>query len=242
MKLYFAGDGYDEILKDEGNVLKSYFYIRKSKNPFDKILLDSGGFSAWSRGVEIDIDEYCRYIKQNAYKISHYFVLDDIMCHKKTRANQEYMESKGLKPIPCYHAYEPLEVLEHYCKNYDYIALGGLVPLARRKQELKKVLDGCFSIIKKYKETKVHGFGMTGTEILERYPFYSVDSTSWLGGAIRGTVEKWNKLDSKLDNFIFMDKKGEKLYRKRVSYMYQEQKKKEKYITKLWQKRGIVWE
>ena len=246
MKIYYAGDGYDKLLKKHKikNILKSYYYVQRGNtlNTLEKVSLDSGGFSAWSRGVEIDINEYCSFIKKNKNKLENYFVLDDINCWKKTLKNQKYMEQQNLNPIPCYHSFEPLNILEDYCKKYKHIAIGGLVPYARNKKKLKKILDTIFKIIKKHFPIKVHGFGMTGKDILERYPFYSVDSTSWLAGAKTGKIKKFDKKDCGIYNFILMDKNKEKNYVKRTEFMLQEQLKLEIYITKLWKKRGINWD
>lgn len=69
------------------------------------------------------------------------------------------------------------------CRNYDYIAIGGLV-LGAKKQEYpsyKKLVE--YAAIR---GIKVHGLGFTKTKILKEYPFYSVDSSSWVMGAVMG--------------------------------------------------------
>jgi len=243
MKIYFAGDGGECVLENQKNVLKSYYYAKSQKKiKIKNMLLDSGGFTAFTKGVNINIDDYIKFIKSNSNNICNYFVLDDIKDYKQTLKNQKYMESKGLKPIPCYHANEPLSVLENYCKNYKYISIGGLVPYSRKKTKLIQILDNCFSIIKKYFPIKVHGLGMTNKQALERYPFYSVDSTSWLIGASLGGVSNFDKSKvSLLTEYMYKDKDNKKLYKKRFQYMIQEQLKLEQYITKLWEKRGIKW-
>ena len=243
MKIYFAGDGGECVLAKQENVLKSYYYTKSQKNiKIKNMLLDSGGYTAFTKGVTISVDDYINFIYKNKQNIRHYFVLDDIKDYKKTLKNQKYMERKGLKPIPCYHANEPLSVLDSYCTNYDYVAIGGLVPYSKKKKKLKQILDSCFSVIKEHFPIKVHGLGMTTKKILETYPFYSVDSTSWLIGASLGRVTNYDKSKvSLLTKCAYKDKNNEKLYRKRFQYMIKEQLKLEKYITKLWEKRGIKW-
>lgn len=98
------------------------------------------------------------------------------------------MEELGAKPIPTYHTGEPLELLQRYVEKYDYIALGGNV--GRSTDELIGWLDEMWH---RYLTNsnglpliRVHGFGVTSPEVMLRYPWYSVDSTSWLMAAATG--------------------------------------------------------
>lgn len=146
------------------------------------LFLDSGAFSAWSQGVTIDIDEYIEFIKKNKQYIDIYAVLDVIGDPAATMKNQKYMESKGLSPLPCFHYGEDLKYLKHYLKHYDYLALGGMVPISTG--DLMAWLDNLFSNFicdeQGMPRVKIHGFGLTAIPLLTRYPWYSVDSTSWV--------------------------------------------------------------
>lgn len=247
----------DKVLKENDYLdsLTSYFYFKEKKDleKFKdfRVFIDSGAFSAFTRGITIDIDEYCNWIKANDW-ITQYSVLDCIGDAEGTLKNQKYMEEMGTNPIPCFHANEDLKYLEYYCENYDYISLGGLVFYSRDRKTLIRILDEMFSIVKKYWPKKIHGFGMTGIPILERYPFYSVDSTSWLGGTKRSEVITF---DYKLNSHYTQDKKimdimppidiidfnGDKNWYNRLAYNVREYKKIEEYITNLWEERGIIW-
>ena len=78
------------------------------------VFLDSGAFSAWTRGVEIDIQKYIEFIKQNQDVITVYANLDVIspgrfsMGTKEsaelTLRNQKIMEQAGLSPLPVFHS------------------------------------------------------------------------------------------------------------------------------------------
>lgn len=146
------------------------------------LFLDSGAFSAWTRGITINLQEYIDFIKTNNEYLEHYAVLDVIGDPEATYRNQKEMESQGLKPIPCFHYGEDFKWLEFYINNYKYIALGGLV--GRPKAELTEHLDKSWEIIcntpKSIPKCKIHGFGITSIQFLLRYPWYSVDSTSWV--------------------------------------------------------------
>lgn len=174
-----------------------------SPHNFDTFL-DSGAYSAWSRGASIDLDEYCAFIKANIEHITVYSNLDCIPGQKgkpptakekeeaaaRSWDNFLYMRNEGLSPLPVYHVGESTSWL-HKMLDYgcDYIGLGGLVgtpaPVRRRW------LDSVFSMITDQHGApmvKTHGFGVTSMPLMFRYPWYSVDSTSWIRVAASGCI------------------------------------------------------
>lgn len=173
-------------------ILDSYHYINKQRlvdrirKTGRQIFLDSGAFSAYSLGSEINIDDYCNYCHDNSDFVEVVSVLDAIGDADQTWNNQQTMEGRGLQVLPCYHYGEPEEVLDFYASEYEYITIGGMVPIST--PQLKVWLDRIWS---KYltnsdgtSKVKVHGFGLTSVSLMARYPWYSVDSSSWvqLGG------------------------------------------------------------
>lgn len=155
------------------------------------LFLDSGAYSAHTQGVEINIQDYIEYIKNNIDSISQYANLDVIGNAEESYKNQLTMEEAGLKPIPCFHAGEPFEYLRRYLSgSYDYISLGGMVGAS--KVTLIPFLDRCWEQIcdtpDRLPKCKVHGFGITSAEIVSRYPWYSVDSTTWFRSAGLGQI------------------------------------------------------
>jgi len=211
MKLYFAGaeafvrkdkgtqGNISNMLKYDCNCLMSYFHLSKihKKNPTIKkdfgikkaLFIDSGAFSAFSLGKPTDIDKYIKFCKTT--DADHYAVLDVIGSAEGTLKNQQYMESKGVKPVPCFHYGEDWKYLDHYCKHYDYVAIGGMVPISTPK--LIRWLDVLFS---KYPNHNFHGFGLTTNKLVMKYPWFSVDSSSWIMGAKSGQLYD-NKIGSK---------------------------------------------
>lgn len=210
VKIYFAGaENRQELLKKVGikNILVS-FYNRPNLEKYKdfNVFLDSGAFTAYNSGKVIDIDEYIDFIKK--HKPSLYANLDVIGNAEETFKNQKYMESKGLKPIPVFHFNEDFKYLNEYAKKYDYIALGGVAQL-KVKSKIHSWLKKCFKIIPS--TTKTHGFAVTSPELLKIYPFYSVDSTSWLSGGKFGMIfTSFNKFKFKEINKKV--KKGTKDY------------------------------
>lgn len=195
-------DREKEIVENLPHILESYHYVGKQKFVDDmrrdnaKVFLDSGAFSAYTLGVEITVEEYCAYILRNKDIIREEdgiliaSVLDGIGDPLQTWRNQLEMEMRGVKPLPCFHAGEDEKYLEWYVKNYDYITLGGMVGSSTKQLTIwldrmwdKYLTDGSGNA-----RLKVHGFGITAVPLMERYPWHSCDSSSWIQSAAFGAI------------------------------------------------------
>lgn len=147
------------------------------------LFLDSGAYSAMSKGAKIDIYDYIDFINNHKEDITIYSNLDVIGDAEQTLKNQQIMEDAGLTPLPCFHRGEDWKYLHYYIKNYDYLALGG-VAKDKDRSHLKQWMNDCWDIIcdtpDRLPKVKVHGFAITSLEIMVKYPWYSADSTSWV--------------------------------------------------------------
>lgn len=89
---------------------------------------------------------------------------------------------------------------------------------------------------------KVHGFAMTKFDLLTRYPFYSVDSTSPLSAFMYGSYSKGSlKKGPKQQLIKNKDPDFFKSPTRHMIEMVDDLKKTEKFLTNLWEKRGVVW-
>jgi hypothetical protein len=195
-------DHEKRLVENLPHILESYHYVDKQKYVDEmradgaKVFLDSGAFSAFTLGVTIDLPTYCDYIKRNADIIRvedgavMASVLDGIGDPLQTYRNQLSMEALGAKPLPCFHYGEDERYLEWYVKNYDYITLGGMV--GKSSEVLIKWLDRIWDKYlvdgSGYPRLKVHAFGITAIPVMQRYPWYSVDSSSWIQSAAFGGI------------------------------------------------------
>ncbi len=190
------------IVSNLPNILESYHYVWKDKyvkgmrEDGAKIFLDSGAFSAYTLGAKIHLPTYVGYIKRNMdiFRVEDgvlmVAVLDGIGDPLETYRNQLTMEALGVKPMPCFHAGEDERYLEWYIQNYDYISLGGMVGSSTKQLMLwldrvwdKYLVDGSGR-----PRLKVHGFGITSIPIMERYPWWSCDSSSWIQAGSFGSI------------------------------------------------------
>lgn len=182
--------------------LESYHYIgdgryaARIRENGDKVFLDSGAFSAFSLGVDVDLPAYCEWIKRNLDIIKSdgpdlmASVLDGIGDPLKTYQNQCAMEQLGVRPLPCFHYGEDERYLEHYLANYAYITIGGMVPISTPQlfHWLDRIWNKYLTDGSGRARIKVHGFGLTSVPLMQQYPWYSVDSSSWVQIGAHGNI------------------------------------------------------
>lgn len=198
-----------EIVNGLPHILESWHYVGKQsyvdhmRRLGAKVFLDSGAFSAYTLGVELSVREYCAYIARNMdiLRVEEgnlmASVLDGIGDPHQTYRNQLEMEERlkiehgiSARPLPCFHAGEDERYLEHYVRNYDYITLGGMVGSSTQQLMiwLDRMWDRYLTDGSGRPRCKVHGFGITAVPIMEAYPWYSCDSSSWIQSAAFGSI------------------------------------------------------
>lgn len=185
MKYYAAVVNEQEIeascLQPPQCILASFHYFKNKidlvRSCLDRnfdVFIDSGAFSAANSDKEINIEEYCDFIIETGVRT--YAGLDVIGDAAKTRANNEYMiKEHGLNPIPTFHMGSNIDDLGQLME-YGYIALGGLVFSSGMQHHCDEVWH---YILTHNPKLKVHGFGLTNIDLMKRYPWYSVDSSSF---------------------------------------------------------------
>lgn len=199
MKIFLAGSGHLPWVKDnfsDFNRLESFYYISKTEIPFiskyNDFLLDSGAFTFMNNAKgNINWDEYIEKYADfiNKHDIKHFFELDiDVLVGinevERLRVKLEKITNK--KSIPVWHKFRGKDYWLQMVKDYDYVAIGGIVTREIKPSEYK-YFTWLLNEAKK-ENCKVHGLGFTNLKGLKKYPFYSVDSTSWLSGNRFGAI------------------------------------------------------
>lgn len=172
------------------------------------VILDSGAYSAWTRGIEIDREQYADYILNNM-KYYRYFVnLDCIpsvpgdkhITQDKVEAsaakgwdNLEYLLSRGIpkdRLLPVFHQGENFFWLEKMRdEGFPYI---GISPgNDRSTNERISWMDECMYYAcdsSGLPYMRWHGFGVTGFRTMKAIPWYSVDSITYAFMAGHGSI------------------------------------------------------
>ena len=192
------------------NVLISYHYIRKDLS-FTKDILqmvrdrgglfmtDSGAFSFFNDKnfdhLKFDWEgyllEYVDWLGDNKDYIFSACNLDvDAYVSHDTvdRWNRKHFEplSKDINVIYVAHqnvmGRGDLDVFKKYCKEYNYVAVN---------ESMSKHVSAIYQEAKITK-TAIHGLAWTKPTILQDFPFFSVDSSSWVNYQKYGATPVWD--------------------------------------------------
>jgi hypothetical protein len=183
------------------HVLESFHYINVAgklkaiRHNRQKIFLDSGAFSAFTQGARISLSQYASFIQRNSDIIEIASSLDVIGEGHEQDSYNNLKELERLlgpgKVLPVHHVRDDDKWLQRYlAEGYDFIALGGMV--RESTPALRLWLDHVWHHYLTNPDgtakVKVHGFGLTTRELMFRYPWESVDSTSWVSTSNFGGV------------------------------------------------------
>lgn len=170
-----------------------------------KLMIDSGAFTVWSKGLSIDLDEYIRFCRKRP-NLSVIVNLDVIPPKgvKKTEELKDSTCKEGWanylkmirvlpmeKVVPVFHRGENWKWLEKFLDfGCPYV---GLAPrfdgtaMTRRitfiNEAKKYIYDSAGKPI-----VKVHGFGITNHTMMTDFKWYSVDSASHTQLASWGSI------------------------------------------------------
>lgn len=182
-------------------ILESFMDLRggtKAKDDYvkwcltaDDFLLDSGAFAFMNKAKKVDnfsVQDINNYIKEyaefiNKYDIKNFFELDlDCMFpYEQIKRARRWLEKRTHKKcIPVWHTSRGVEDFHSMCKEYHYIAIGGITNEIKQK-DWGILWDLC-DIAHQY-GCIVHGLGFTPVKILneDNCPFDTCDGTTWQG-------------------------------------------------------------
>ena len=232
--LYFAGRGSKEgvelkrklgcdqlysQLNERSHILADFEYLKEHPGEFC-LFVDSGAYSAYTLGKEIDVDDYINFINETGDWCTVYAQVDKIpqvigrepteeeLAAAPAQSWENYLYMiKRVKPeyrdkiMPVFHFEEDTKWL-HQMLNYthedgSHIKYIGLAVSTVDTAAIRFAwLQMAFDIIKNSPNPDVmtHAFGCTALDVLEKFPLTSADSTTWVQAAAYGNVIVDNKV------------------------------------------------
>jgi len=264
----------------ESNIFMSYFYNAATTKALDIfqseqqgrtgwITIDSGahtffGFAGMSvvhndnnksgemPDHHIYFENYVKWLKDNYYKFTYFVELDlqglfgmDLIWAWRRRLRDEGLLDKCIMVHHNCNSEKDFQDLIKYSRS-GYIGfegkMGGVFKL-----DYKTLLKTTYQ-----EGIKVHGFALTSQPVINKYPFFSVDSSSWLAAVRYAIIYKFkdgkmyqisNKKGHYMKHNISVNYHGKnrgvqdsfnKLRNNEVAFW-----KMQEYMTKLWKARGI---
>lgn len=182
-------------------ILESFYYVQDWMIPYIgkywNFLLDSGAFTFMENASKARIDwneyveRYAAFINEHNIELFFELDIDSVVGLKEVERLREKQESLTKKKcIPVWHRSRGKDYWFELIKSYSYVAVGGIV-----SGEIKRTEFSIFTHLLKAArdhDCKVHGLGFTNIRTLNKYPFYSVDSTAWIYGNRSGFVYRFN--------------------------------------------------
>lgn len=230
------------------------------------MITDSGAFTAWSSGKEVDIDGYADWslsiTKQLPYVVSVNLDVipgergrssthsERIAGMKESLENADYLRGKGLNVMEVFHQDEPKEFLDQLIERLPPDGVLGISP--RNDMHIAKRQGWLAAVLTHLRDTRgidnlprTHGLAVTAKALLETFPFYSADSSSWVNPQKYGTYineeGRMTQTRNLLNANVYYSES-----RDTVTYMLRESitnlMRLGEANTSLWKQRGITWE
>lgn len=273
MRIYLAGGHRlhtycQEVIRNKGHRLLSFMHEQSQIKAWREggwiarpgcLMIDSGAHS-WNQfsaekkyippsekntklpDVNDYLEKYLEFIKENCHLPIIFVELDVYALFTEdflAGLREKVLSLPGFKAAYLrvyHHQYDDgsLDVLRRWIKEgQTYIGVNN---------EITPQLGKVFKITRD--RIKLHGFGMVKKDLLDRFPFFSADSSSVLatvkyGHRIKDGVKQVRKIDvmrrKKFDLTLTLDSEY-KLKEAIENYV-----KLERYYTRLWAARGVTW-
>jgi hypothetical protein len=231
-----------------------------------ELTLDSGAFTAWNAGKEVDIDLY----KDWALELSKQW--DNVRCvnldvipgeagRTSTKAeriegmqvsleNADYLRKAGINVMEVFHQDEPFDfldlLLDRLPSKESVLCISPRndvstkAKLAWHQAVLKHLVDR----LGKDNLPKMHGLAVTAKTLMMAFPYFSVDSSSYAAPVRFGRVADFEGKMIKIDEFLGHNFRNDDFGGVSIVIrrMIDEYIRLERQATSLWASRGIVWE
>lgn len=229
----------------------------------ERVLGDSGAFTVWTQGATVDLYAYTQWCLDRQDSIKGFMAISlDVIpgtvdgdaptkrqqkaAQKKSIENGDYLRGAGVRLMEVFHWHEPLEFLDLILDRRqpnEVIAIGGLAGYG----SLTEKQAFCDSVFRRIRERcggwknipPVHGLGIGGgSRLATRYPWVSIDSSSWAGAVKYGRDVSRSGRSGKLDNRVSQ----REVRRFMVQRVLTTWVSNDVAMTKTWEDRGVTFD
>lgn len=217
------------------------------------LIIDSGAFTYQKKGGII-LKDWIAQAKSLRIPNSELVGLDVIGNAEKTFENHQVILQEIPDAIPTFHVGSDLSYLFKYVDTTDRICIGGMVSYKSEIKTLKSMLIKIFSAFSGRTLPKFHAFGYFSPDILESYPWYSADASTWQNYARFGEFHKFHKMkylrmksvnvaDAEFNGLSIDDLHTYMINTPelKLTQINKAMIRYENFLTELWQERGTVW-
>ena len=165
------------------NALISFANPQDIKVAFEncnKVILDNGAFSMWTKKKKTDWNKYYDWVKEHTNR--DFYFIPDVIDGSEIENDALLKDNPFSDGVPIWHIAESFERLERLSSDYDFIAFGssgeyselGTEKWHSRMNKAMRVVcnkDG-------EPQVKIHMLRCLNPKIFTKYPFFSGDSTN----------------------------------------------------------------
>lgn len=174
------------------NLLISYAFhgktdLRRVKREMlcGRMLIDSGAYTAFTKGLAITVDEYAEFLTTWAGEWDHAVTLDVIGNPVRTRENTRKLHQMGIPVMPVFTRGDGLKEFDAMVRESGYVCIGGLNQMDRPHQLARtKMLQRRASDL----GGDIHALGIASMPLLREARPFSSDASTPAVGARYGNV------------------------------------------------------
>jgi hypothetical protein len=173
-----------------------------------RLIVDSGAFSAYNAGMNIELDDYCKFLDnlfKSPIKVEAYIQLDVVFDGEATQKNYNIMIEKGYDPCPIFTRGDSEDYFFELINSGKYVFVGGVQRGVNNRNFAKWVLENSTN-------KKVHLLAFIKPDFINHYKPYSVDASSWSSTSRYGTIAYYYKGRVKMLDKIAFNKAPSKLF------------------------------
>lgn len=163
-------------------VMISHAYVNKNIDQLlsvvGPVVIDSGAFTLWNKGVVMTpqyIQRYLKFVQDYRERLSWAVSPDQIGDAQVSYDRWVGLTAQGHDLVPVYHEGDPVAHLHTYNPNERLVALGRIEG-RRSPPKTMAFYDLAFSL---YPQGRFHALGVCHPRYLEPYPFESFDAVTW---------------------------------------------------------------